>query len=92
MYRFGRIIFANYRRFNNLRNQVEFTSRKFSIKPVKFVYGASSILSFFGTKKIAEDDEESELIMTMKRGVLASMRSEYDKAEQLFHLGKYVTY
>jgi hypothetical protein len=89
MYRFGRIVFANYRRFNNLRNQVEFAPKKFSLKsPIKFICGAS-IFSYFGSTKTGEqlEKEESELIMTMKRGILSTMRSEYDKAEQLYHLG-----
>jgi tetratricopeptide repeat protein 19, mitochondrial len=32
------------------------------------------------------EEEESELIMTIKRGVLSTLRNEYDKAEQLYHL------
>lgn len=90
MYRFGRIMVANYRRLTNLRNQMEFIPKKFSLKaPVKFVT-AASLFSYFGVSKSGEEleNEENELIMTMKRGILSVMRSEYDKAEQLYHLGK----
>ena len=94
MYRFGRVVFANYRRFNNLRNQVEFVPKKFNLKsPIKFICGAS-IFSYFGSTKSGEqlENEESELIMTMKRGILSVMRSEYDKAEQLYHLGNFLKF
>ena len=84
MYRFARVVFANYRRINNLRNHIEFIPKK---APTKFII-SSSILSFFGLHKNEEDraKEEGELIMTIKRGVLSSLRSEYEKAEQLYHL------
>lgn len=90
MYRFGRIILANFRRVDNLRSQVEFTPRKFSLRTsIKFISGAS-LFSYFGSSKTSDEleKEESELIMTMKRGILSVMRSEYDKAEQLYHLGE----
>lgn len=46
---------------------------------------ALSILGWLGFK---DDDEEkeSELIMTLKRSVLATHREQYDKAEQLLHV------
>lgn len=86
MYRFARVVFANYRRINNLRNHIEFIPKKLEA-PTKFII-SSSILSFFGLHKSEEEleKEEGELIMTIKRGVLSSLRSEYEKAEQLYHL------
>lgn len=91
MYRFSRIIVANFRRINSLRGQVEFTPKKPQTfaAPVKFI--SASILGYLGLSKKTEDQlekEEGELILTIKRGVLSSLRNEYDKAEQLFHLGK----
>lgn len=52
--------------------------------PIRY-YTALSILSWLG---FVDDDEqkESELIMTLKRSVLATNREQYDKAEQLLHL------
>lgn len=88
MYRFARVVFANYRRINNLRNHIEFmpTMKKLEA-PTKLII-SSTILSFFGLEKSEEEleKEESELIMTIKRGVLSSLRSEFEKAEQLYHL------
>lgn len=88
MYRFARVVFANYRRINNLRNHIEFmpTMKKLEV-PTKLII-SSTILSFFGLEKSEEEleKEESELIMTIKRGVLSSLRSEFEKAEQLYHL------
>lgn len=86
MYRFTRIMVANYRRVSNLKNHMEFKPKKLEA-PAKFLI-SSSILSFFGVDKTEEDKEkeEAELIMTIKRGVLSSLRSEFDKAEQLYHL------
>lgn len=88
MYRFTRIMVANYRRVSNLKNHIEFKPKKLEA-PAKFLI-SSSILSFFGmNKNKSEEDaekEEEELIMTIKRGVLSSLRSEFDKAEQLYHL------
>lgn len=46
---------------------------------------ALTILGWLGF--IDEDEEkESELIMTLKRSVLATQREQYDKAEQLLHI------
>ncbi|KAG5681393.1 hypothetical protein PVAND_010834 [Polypedilum vanderplanki] len=87
MYRFGRIIFANFRRINYLRDQINYAPKKLKTNtPVKFI--SASLLSYFGMKKSADqlEKEEGELILTIKRGVLSSLRNEYDKAEQLFHL------
>lgn len=86
MYRFARVVFANYRRINNLRNHIEFIPKKLEA-PTKFII-SSSILTFFGLEKTEEEleKEESELILAIKRGVLSSLRSEFDKAEQLYHL------
>lgn len=45
-------------------------------------------LSILGWLGFADDDKEkeSELIMTLKRSVLATQREQYDKAEQLLHI------
>lgn len=88
MYRFARVVFANYRRINNLRNHIEFMPKTKKLEaPTKLII-SSTILSFFGLEKSEEEleKEESELIMTIKRGVLSSLRSEFEKAEQLYHL------
>lgn len=86
MYRFARILVANYRRVGNLKNHIEFRPKKLEA-PAKFLI-SSTILSYFGVSKSKEDKEkeEEELIMTIKRGVLSSLRSEFEKAEQLYHL------
>ena len=90
MFRFSRILFANYRRINNLRSHIEFEPKKIEMSK-KFLISASifSLFGFEDTKKIDKEEEEkeqSELIMNIKRGVLSSLRSEFDKAEQLYHL------
>ena len=86
MYRFARVVFANYRRLTNLKNHIEFVPKKIEITPTRF-FLSSSLLSFFGLKTGDDlEKEESELIMTIKRGVLCTLRSEYDKAEQMYHL------
>lgn len=86
MYRFTRILIANYRRISNIKSHIEFKPKKLET-PAKFLI-SSSILSYFGAKKSEEevDKEQEALIMTIKRGVLSSLRSEFDKAEQLYHL------
>lgn len=45
-------------------------------------------LSILGWLGFTDDDEnkESELIMTLKRSVLATQREQYEKAEQLLHV------
>jgi hypothetical protein len=84
MYRFTRILVANYRRVSNLKNHIEFKPKKLEAK----ILISSTLLSFFGFDKNEDqtEKEEAELIMTIKRGVLSSLRSEFDKAEQLYHL------
>lgn len=69
MYRFTRILFANYKRFGSLRSQVDFTPKFPEVTPpVKLILG-SSLLAFFQNKKEEnEKEEESDLIMTIKRG------------------------
>lgn len=87
MYRFSRIICANYRRFGSFRNQIDFKPQfpKFERKNKTFLLGASGFLSGLFNNEEPEE-EESELIMTIKRGVLSVQREEFPKAEQMFHL------
>lgn len=51
-------------------------------------YNTLLALSILGWLGFVDEDEnkESELIMTLKRSVLASRREQYDKAEQLLHI------
>lgn len=88
MLRFARILVANYRRVSSLKNHIEFKPKKLET-PAKFLI-SSTIMSYLGIeKKKSEEDlakEEEELIMAIKRGVLSSLRNEFDKAEQLYHL------
>lgn len=49
--------------------------------PVGLIVG----FSFF-SKKDEEETPEEQLIMTIKRSILAIQRQEYDKAEQMLHL------
>ncbi|KAK4880229.1 hypothetical protein RN001_008375 [Aquatica leii] len=60
------------------------TCKRFKICPIK-VYLSLNILSWLG---FVDDDEnkESELIMTLKRAILATNREQFDKAEQLLHI------
>jgi tetratricopeptide repeat protein 19 len=86
MYRFARVVFSNYRRLNTLKNHVDFEPKKLEM-PKMLV--SASILSYFGLSKKNEDDmdkDEQELIMTIKRGVLCTMREDFERAEQLYHL------
>ncbi|CRL02507.1 CLUMA_CG015184, isoform A [Clunio marinus] len=91
MYKITRIVLSNFRRIGFYKNQIEFQSKLPLIKaPVKILLSASGIALFeskndYKEKKI-EDEKESELIMAIKRGVLAVQREEYKKAEQLFHV------
>jgi ABC-type sugar transport system ATPase subunit len=85
MYRFTRILVANYKRIKNVRNHVEFVPKKANY----FIMGSTGValLNFLGLKsKEQTETEEEELIMTIKRGVLSTQRSEFQKAEQLYHL------
>ncbi|KAJ4441235.1 hypothetical protein ANN_11086 [Periplaneta americana] len=79
-------------RYNPLRNyQSSITSYKvthseqndFFLKSSSLFLSAG-ILSFFGLEK--DDEKESELITTIKRGVLLTQKEEFKKAEQMFHL------
>lgn len=69
MYRFTRILLVNYRRLGSYKNQISFTPKFPKIdSPTKLILG-SSILAFFGKKEEnAEEKEESDLIMAIKRG------------------------
>lgn len=51
-------------------------------------YTAVLALSILGWLGFIDEDEnkESELIMTLKRSVLATQREQFDKAEQLLHI------
>lgn len=87
MYRFARILVANYRRVSSLKNHIEYKPRKFEA-PAKLLIG-STILQWLGVEEKSDEQKEKdqeELIMTIKRGVLASLRSEFEKSEQLYHL------
>lgn len=50
--------------------------------------GKCLALSILGWLGFVDEDEKkhSELIMTLKRSVLATQREQYDKAEQLLHI------
>lgn len=57
----------------------------------RFSFGSNNCilaLSILGWLGFTDDDKdkESELIMTLKRSVLATQREQYDKAEQLLHV------
>lgn len=68
MYRFTRVVLANYRRLGSIRNQIDFTPNFSKIKTPTLILGFS-LLEFFDSKK-EEDPEkqESDLIMAIKRG------------------------
>jgi hypothetical protein len=72
MYRFTRIVFANYRRFGYFKNQVDFTPKFSKIEPpTKFILGAGILGSLFGNKDGEEPNkQESDLVMAIKRGEL----------------------
>jgi hypothetical protein len=71
MYRFTRIILNNYRRLGSFKSQLDFTPQFQKIKrPAQFTVGLS-VLEFMGSprkKAGEEEEEESDLIMTIKRG------------------------
>lgn len=83
MYRFTRIVFANYRRLSSFKNQIDFTPKFPKTEPpTKFILGsglASSLLAFLEDKKEEETEkQESDLIMTIKRGKFQSAYSDFD--------------
>lgn len=86
MFRISRVIFANYRKIKCINNQVTFTPCDQRTRNTNFtqVAIAASLFSFFKKK---DENEESELIMTIKRGILCIQREEHQKAEKMFHLG-----
>lgn len=68
MYRFARIVLNNYRRFGSYKNQVDFTPKFPNVeRPIKFI-GGMTILQYFSTPSKDELEQESDLIMTIKRG------------------------
>ena len=68
MYRFTRIVLANYRRFNNAKNQIDFAPNfpKFDSR-IKFTMSAGILGGLFG-KQEEPSKQESDLIMAIKRG------------------------
>lgn len=90
------------RALNTLNRPPLLITRAFLMRPVKLhsipftnhntfnchnfnKYLALTILGWLGF--VDEDEEkESELIMTLKRSVLAMQREQHDKAEQLLHI------
>ena len=86
MFRITRVIFANYRKFKSINNQVTFTPYNQSSNNAKFTQIAIAA-SLFSKKK--DENEESELIKTIKRGILCIQREEHQKAEKMFHLGNW---
>lgn len=49
-------------------------------------FSLCGVLTFLGLSKKEESEGESELIMTMKRGILAMQQEEFKKAEQMLHV------
>lgn len=49
---------------------------------------AASIFSIFNIFKKDDPEEDSELIKTIKRSILCIQRGEYQKAEQILHIGR----
>lgn len=74
MFRFARIVFANYRRIDSFKNQIVFSPQfPKSHKRIKFFFG-STIMTFFTGKKEEElEKQETDLIMTIKRGIRLSL-------------------
>jgi hypothetical protein len=71
MYRFTRIVLANYRRFGGFKNQIDFAPQFPKIEPpLKFTISAGILGGIFGKKEEDQNKEESELIMAIKRGEL----------------------
>lgn len=69
MYRFARIVLANYRRFGSYKNQIDFTPKFPKIEPPTNLILGVSIAAFFGrTKEEEMEKKESDLIMAIKRG------------------------
>lgn len=87
MFRVSRVIFANYHKLKCINSQVTFTpicNQRSNNANFTKVAIAASLFSFFKKK---DENEESELIMTIKRGILCIQREEHQKAEKMFHLG-----
>lgn len=73
MFRITRLVVANYRRFGNFQNQLNFTPKFPKIEMQNIFMISGGIAAFF--EKIQEDDaekQESDLIMTIKRGLLTA--------------------
>lgn len=50
---------------------------------ILFAVTIAGLLEFLG---LSEEEEESELMIVIKRGELSYRREEYDKSEQIFHV------
>lgn len=70
MYRFTRIVIANFRRFGSFKNQIEFTPKFPKIEPPTNLILGISIAAFFGKTEEEMEKKESDLIMAIKRGEL----------------------
>lgn len=68
MYRFTRIIFNNYRRLGSFASQIDFTPKFPKVNPPIKLITAAGVLDFF-KKKEDPEQEESDLIITIKRGL-----------------------
>ena len=73
MYRFTRVLFANYRRFGNVKNQIDFAPKFPKNEPPTKLFLMSGIMAFFETKKEELEKQESDLIMAIKRGLFGTV-------------------
>ena len=66
-------------------NTMARTKQNFS-SPI--LISAASLFSIFNIFKKDDPEEDSELIKTIKRSILCIQRGEYQKAEQILHIGR----